>query len=387
MFRRSLATIALPLLLAAPALAQNSANKDAVIKSQKESFRVETITTGLENPWALAFLPDGRMLVTERPGRLRIVGKDGKLSDPVANVPKVAAVGQGGLLDIVLAPDFSQSHRLYFTFAEPRGANGAVNPNSTSAASARFVEDKGTAKLEDIKVIFRQEPAYGGGFHFGSRIAIARDGTLFITTGERNLKTPSQDLMQDLGKVIHINADGTIPKDNPFIGRKDARPEIWSYGHRNIQGAAIHPVTGKLWINEHGPKGGDEINIPLAGKNYGWPVIGFGVDYSGAVIHDSTAKPGMEQPIYHWTPSIAPSGMAFYTADAFPGWRGNLFNGALVLTHLNRLELDGEKVVKEERLLEDLKLRIRDVRQGPDGYLYLLSDAKNGKLLRLVPAK
>jgi glucose/arabinose dehydrogenase len=305
----------------------------------------------------------------------------------VANLPKVAAVGQGGLLDIVLAPDFSQSHRLYFTFAEPRGANGAVNPNSTSAASARFVEDKGTAKLEDVKVIFRQEPAAGGGFHFGSRIAIARDGTLFITTGERNLKTPSQDLKQDLGKVIHINADGTIPKDNPFVGRKDARPEIWSYGHRNIQGAAIHPSTGKLWINEHGPKGGDEINIPLAGKNYGWPVIGFGVDYSGAVIHESTEKPGMEQPIHHWTPSIAPSGMAFYTADAFPNWRGNLFSGALALTHLNRIELDGEKVVKEERLLGDLGLRIRDVRQGPDGYLYLLSDARNGKLLRLVPAK
>jgi glucose/arabinose dehydrogenase len=381
MFKHSLAAAALFLSLAAPALAQD------VIKSQKESFRVETIASGLENPWALAFLPDGRMLVTERPGRLRIVSKDGKLSDPVANLPKVAAVGQGGLLDIVLAPDFSQSHRLYFTFAEPRGANGAVNPNSTSAASARFVEDKGTAKLEDVKVIFRQEPAAGGGFHFGSRIAIARDGTLFITTGERNLKTPSQDLKQDLGKVIHINADGTIPKDNPFVGRKDARPEIWSYGHRNIQGAAIHPSTGKLWINEHGPKGGDEINIPLAGKNYGWPVIGFGVDYSGAVIHESTEKPGMEQPIYHWTPSIAPSGMAFYTADAFPNWRGNLFSGALALTHLNRIELDGEKVVKEERLLGDLGLRIRDVRQGPDGYLYLLSDARNGKLLRLVPAK
>jgi glucose/arabinose dehydrogenase len=382
MFKHSLAAIALPLSLAVPALAQ-----DAVVKSQKESFRVETIASGLENPWALAFLPDGRMLVTERPGRLRIVGKDGKLSDPVANVPKVAAVGQGGLLDIVLAPDFSQSRRLYFTFAEPRGANGAVNPNSTSAASARLVEDKGAARLEDVKVIFRQEPAYGGGFHFGSRIAIARDGTLFITTGERNLKTPSQDLMQDLGKVIRINADGTIPNDNPFAGRKDARPEIWSYGHRNIQGAAIHPATGKLWINEHGPKGGDEINIPAAGKNYGWPVIGFGVDYSGAVIHESTSKPGMEQPIHHWTPSIAPSGMAFYTADAFPNWRGNLFSGALALTHLNRIELDGEKVVKEERLLGDLGLRIRDVRQGPDGNLYLLSDARNGKLLRLVPAK
>src|SRR5581483_7293786 len=265
--------------------------------------------------------------------------------------------------------------------------NGAGNPNSTAAASARLVEEKDTAKLEDVKVIFRQEPAYPGGFHFGSRIAIARDGTLFITTGERNLKTTAQDLKQDLGKIIRINADGSIPKDNPFAGRKDARPEIWSYGHRNIQGAAIHPVSGKLWINEHGPKGGDEINIPEKGKNYGWPVIGFGVDYSGAIIHESTSKPGMEQPIYHWTPSIAPSGMAFYTADAFPNWRGSLFNGALALTHLNRLELDGEKVVKEERLLSNLNERIRDVRQGPDGYLYLLTDARDGKLLRLVPAK
>lgn len=382
MFTQRAFLIAVSLLLAAPALAQGN-----VVKSEKENFRIETIATGLQNPWALAFLPDGRMLVTERPGRLRIVSKDGKLSPPVAGLPPVTAVGQGGLLDIVLAPDFSQSHVLYFSFAEPRGPNGAVNPSSTSVASARFVEDKGTAKLEDVKVIFRQQPAYPGGFHFGSRIAIARDGTLFITTGERNLKTPSQDLKQDLGKVVHINADGSIPKDNPFIGRKDARPEIWSYGHRNVQGAAIHPVTGKLWINDHGPKGGDEINIPAKGKNYGWPVIGFGVDYSGAVIHESSSKSGMEQPIYHWTPSIAPSGMAFYTADAFPNWRGNLFSGALALTHLNRLELDGEKVVKEERLLVDLKLRIRDVRQGPDGFLYLLSDARNGKLLRLVPAK
>lgn len=374
------------LLFAAPALAQGSA-KNAVVKSEKADFRVETVATGLEHPWAVAFLPDGRMLVTERPGRLRIVGKDGKLSPPVPGLPKIAAVGQGGLLDIALAPDFTQSHTIYFTFAEPRGPNGAVNPNSTSAASARFVEEKGEARLEDVKVIFRQQPAYPGGFHFGSRIAIARDGTLFITTGERNLKTPAQDLKQDLGKVIHINPDGSIPKDNPFVGRKDARPEIWSYGHRNIQGAAIHPVSGKLWEVEHGPKGGDEIDIPEKGKNYGWPAIGFGVDYSGAKIHESAHRQGMEQPIYHWTPSIAPSGMSFYTADAFPKWRGNLFIGALALTHLNRLELDGEKVVKEERLLGDMNLRIRDVRQGPDGFLYLLTDSRNGKLLRLVPAK
>jgi glucose/arabinose dehydrogenase len=382
MSHRQIPLILSLLLASAPALAQSD-----IVKSEKENFRIETIATGLQNPWALAFLPDGRMLVTERPGPMRIVSKDGKLSPPVTGVPPVAAVGQGGLLDVVLAPDFSQSHVLYFAYAEPRGSNGAINPNGTTVASARLVEEKDTAKLEDVKIIFRQEPAYPGGFHFGSRIAIARDGTLFITTGERNLKTSAQDLKQDLGKVIRINADGSIPKDNPFAGRKDARPEIWSYGHRNIQGAAIHPVSGKLWINEHGPKGGDEINIPEKGKNYGWPVIGFGVDYSGAVIHESTSKPGMEQPIYYWVPSIAPSGMAFYTGDTFPNWRGNLFIGALALTHLNRLELDGEKVVKEERLLADRKWRIRDVRQGPDGFLYLLTDSRDGKLLRLVPAK
>jgi aldose sugar dehydrogenase len=368
--------------LASPALAQGD-----VVKSEKADFRVETAASGLEHPWSLAFLPDGRMLVTERPGRLRILDKGGKLSPPVEGVPAVAAVGQGGLLDIVLAPDFAQSRIVYFSFAEPRGPAGAVNPNGTSLASARFLEEGGKAKLADVNVIFRQEPAVEGGFHFGSRIAIARDGTLFLTTGERNLKTPAQDLTGHLGKVIRVGADGSVPPDNPFVGNKDAKPEIWSYGHRNIQAAAIHPTSGKLWIVEHGPKGGDEINVPEKGKNYGWPVIGYGVDYSGAKIHESTHKEGMEQPIYYWVPSIAPSGMAFYTGDAFPGWKGNLFVGALVLTHLERLELDGEKIVKEERLLTNLGLRIRDVRQAPDGTLWLLTDANDGKVLHIVPAK
>jgi aldose sugar dehydrogenase len=368
--------------LASPALAQSD-----VVKSEKADFRVETVASGLEHPWSLTFLPDGRMLVTERPGRLRILDKGGKLSPPVEGVPAVAAVGQGGLLDIVLASDFAQSRTVYFSFAEPRGSAGAVNPNGTSLASARFLEEGGNAKLADVNVIFRQEPAIEGGFHFGSRIAIARDGTLFLTTGERNLKTPAQDLTGHLGKVIRVRADGSVPPDNPFVGSKDAKPEIWSYGHRNIQAAAIHPASGKLWIVEHGPKGGDEINVPEKGKNYGWPVIGYGVDYSGAKIHESTHKDGMEQPIYYWVPSIAPSGMAFYTGDAFPGWKGNLFVGALVLTHLNRLELDGEKIIKEERLLTDLGLRIRDVRQAPDGTLWLLTDARDGKVLHIVPAK
>jgi glucose/arabinose dehydrogenase len=360
---------------------------DSGVKSEKVTFRVETVISGLDHPWSLAFLPDGRMLVTERPGRLRILDKDGKLSPPVEGVPAVAAVGQGGLLDIVPAPDFAQSRVVYFSFAEPRGPNGAVNPNSTSLASARFLEEDGKARLADVKVIFRQEPAVEGGLHFGARIAIAQDGTLFLTTGERNLKTPAQDLTGDLGKVIRVRIDGSVPPDNPFAGNKNARPEIWSYGHRNIQGAAIHPVTGKLWIVEQGPKGGDEINIPEKGKNYGWPVIGYGVDYSGAPIHESTHKEGMEQPIYYWVPSVGPSGMAFYTGDAFPGWKGNLFVGALALTHLERLELDGEKIVKEERLLADLAYRIRDVRQAPDGTLWLLTDGRDGKVLHIVPAK
>jgi glucose/arabinose dehydrogenase len=327
------------------------------------------------------------MLVSERPGRLRILERVGKLSPPVDGVPAVAAVGQGGLLDIVLAPDFNESRIVYFSFAEPRGPAGAVNPNSTSLASARFLEEDGKARLADVKVIFRQEPAVEGGLHFGARIAVARDGTLFLTTGERNLKSAAQNLHGHLGKIIRVRADGAAPPDNPFVGRKDAKPEIWSYGHRNIQGAAIHPKSGRLWIVEQGPKGGDEINVPEKGKNYGWPVIGYGVDYSGAKIHESTRKEGMEQPIHYWVPSIGPSGMAFYTGGAFPGWKGNLFVGALALTHLERLELDGEKIVKEERLLSDLGQRIRDVRQAPDGTLWLLTDARDGKVLHIVPAK
>ena len=375
--------IALSILLAfiaAPALAQD---KGDVIASAKEKFRVETVARGLDHPWGLAFLPDGRMLVTERPGRLRILARDGKLSPPVAGVPPVAAVGQGGLLDVVLAPDFATSKKIYFSYGEPRDGGN----NGTSVAHARLVEEKGVARLDDLKVIFRQEPAVRSGFHFGARLAFARDGNLFVTLGERNLKPTAQDLSNHQGKVVRIRPDGAVPPDNPFVGRADAKPEIWSYGHRNPQSAAIHPATGKLWVVEHGPRGGDEINVPLAGKNYGWPVIGYGIDYSGAKIHESTHKEGMEQPIHHWTPSIAPSGMAFYTGDAFPGWRGNLFVGALALTHLNRLELDGEKIVKEERLLANFGDRIRDVRQGPDGALWLLTDATDGKVLRLAPAK
>jgi aldose sugar dehydrogenase len=372
--------IAVPILaafLSTPVLAQPA----DLMSSEKAQFRVETMAAGLENPWAIAFLPDGRKLITERPGRLRLLDTEGRLAE-VAGVPEVAAAGQGGLLDLVLAPDFEKSRRIYFTFAEPRGV-----VNGTAVAHAHLAEEGNNAKLEDISVIFRMEPGRGGGFHFGSRLAFAPDGNLFVTLGERNALQPAQDLTGHLGKVVRIAPDGSVPKDNPFANREDARPEIWSYGHRNPQGAAIHPASGKLWINEHGARGGDEINIPEGGKNYGWPVISYGRHYSGAKIGEGTHKEGMEQPIYYWDPSIGPSGMAFYTGDAFPAWRGNLFIGSLPLRHLQRLELDGEKVVHEERLLVGLGERIRDVRQAPDGTIWVLTDARGGRALRLSPAK
>jgi glucose/arabinose dehydrogenase len=373
---KSIAVSFLAFFFAAPVLAQPV----DVMSSEKTQFKVETMASGLENPWAIAFLPDGRKLITERPAKLRLLDKDGKLSE-VPGVPEVAAVGQGGLLDIVLAPDFEKSRRIYFTFAEPRGI-----VNGTAVAHARLAGEGTNSKLEDVTVIFRMEPGRGGGFHFGSRLAFAPDGNLFVTLGERNAMQPAQDLTGHLGKVVRIAPDGSVPKDNPFVKREDARPEIWSYGHRNPQGAAINPASGKLWINEHGARGGDEINIPQAGKNYGWPVISYGRHYSGAKIGEGTQKEGMEQPIHYWDPSIGPSGMAFYTGDAIPAWKGNLFIGAMPLRHLQRLELDGEKVVHEERLLIGLGERIRDVRQAPDGTIWVLTDGRSGRALRLSPA-
>jgi aldose sugar dehydrogenase len=346
----------------------------------KSGYDVETVAGGLVHPWALQFLSDGRMLVTERPGRLRLVAKDGALSPAIEGVPKVVAIDQAGLLDVALDPDFDRNGLVYLTFSEPRG-DGL---NGTSVARGRLVLAGVGGKLEDIRIIFRQQPASTGGLHFGSRIAFADDGTLFVTLGERFQRDFAQDLSRHWGKVVRIRPDGQIPADNPTFS-PPAAPGIWSYGHRNPQSAAIHPTTRKLWIVEHGPKGGDEINVPLKGRNYGWPVIGYGIDYSGAKIHDSTHRDGMEQPIYHWTPSIAPSGMAFYTGDKFPGWQGNLFVGALAGRHLARLVLDGETIVAEERLLTELGERIRDVRQGPDGFLYVLTDSPNGRILRLRP--
>ncbi|MBL8665143.1 MAG: PQQ-dependent sugar dehydrogenase [Candidatus Odyssella sp.] len=349
-------------------------------RTEKHEVRAVAVAKGLAHPWGLAFLPDGRMLVTERPGRMRIVSPDGRISRPVEGVPEVYARGQGGLLDVTLHPDFARNRLVYFTYAEPGPGGGG-----TAAAFARLSDDG--ARLENLKVIFRMEPKTEGGLHFGSRLVFARDGRVFITIGERGQMDLAQDISVNRGQVIRLEADGRVPADNPFVNRHGARPEIWSYGHRNPQGAAIHPETGKLWTVEHGPAGGDEINIPLAGRNYGWPVIGIGKHYDGRPIGVGTHKEGMEQPVYNWDPQIAPSGMAFYTGDKFPAWRGNLLVALLMTQALVRLELSGERVVREERMLRGVGQRLRHVRQGPDGFVYLLTDESDGQILRLEPAR
>jgi glucose/arabinose dehydrogenase len=351
--------------------------------SSAGNLKVETVVSGLAHPWALAFLPDGRMLVTERAGRLRVVTRDGKLSPPVAGVPRVFAVSQGGLHDVVPDRGFATNRTIYFCYAEPAERGGG----RTSLARARLV-DESAPRLDDLKVIFRQEGPLSSGNHFGCRIAQTPDGNLFLTMGDHfGPRNEAQNLANHIGKIVRITPDGSVPEDNPFVGKPGAKPEIWSYGHRNSQGAALHPVTGKLWMHEHGPRGGDEINIPEAGKNYGWPVIGLGIDYSGARIHSATQRAGMEQPVWHWVPSIAPSGMAFYSSSLFPAWRGNLFVGALAGQILVRLEVDGDKVIKEERLLQALGQRIRDVREGPDGAIWLVTDSAAGRVLRVSPAQ
>jgi len=367
-------SVGLLLALLAAAMVSGPVAAETVYKSEHYRLRLVTVAKGLEHPWSFAFLPDGRILVTERPGRLRIVGPGEKLSAPVKGVPRVYARGQGGLLDVILDPDFATNRVIYLSYAEP-GRGGA----GTAVARATLKD----GALNNLKVIFRQTPKAGTSRHFGSRLVIARDGTLFITVGERGQRERAQDPSVNRGQVVRINRDGTVPKDNPFFGKKGYRPEIWSYGHRNPQGAALHPVTGKLWTVEHGARGGDEINVPLPGRNYGWPVIAYGRHYWGGKIGEGTHKAGMEQPIHYWDPSIAPSGMAFYTGDKYPKWKGNVFVGALSFQLLSRLVLDGEKVVKEERLFKAFRERIRDVRQGPDGYLYMLTDSDEGRLLRI----
>lgn len=376
MLRPAIAALS-TLLLVNPAAAEQT---NAPAPTTPSKVKVETIAEGLANPWGLQFLPDGRALITEKPGTLRIVGKDGSKSDAIAGPPKVVDIDQGGLLDVRLAPDFATSGTIYLSYAEARDGN----KNGTSVASAKLVLDGKGGKLDDVKVIFRQEPAYASGYHFGSRIVIANDGTLFVTLGERNfLRAEAQNPANHIGKVVHINADGSPAANNPK--QPGWAPEVWSIGHRNLQGAALDPATGELWTVEHGAKGGDELNTPKAGKNYGWPVITYGVDYSGAKIGEGKAKDGMEQAVYYWVPSIATSGLTFYTGDLFPEWKGNLFVGGLKATQLQRLVLKDGAVVAAEVLLKDEGDRIRDVRQGPDGALWVLTDDQDGKLLRLSP--
>ncbi|WP_370807566.1 PQQ-dependent sugar dehydrogenase [Simplicispira lacusdiani] len=341
----------------------------------------EPVAGGLQHPWAVAFLPDGRFLVTERPGRLRVVAADGRVQPPVRGLPAVAAGGQGGLLDLVLDAGFTHNRRLYFCFSEPAGEGGG---NSTALARATLSPD--ASALQDVKVIFSQQPKVASNLHFGCRIVQAPDGHLFLALGERyHRKDDAQKLDNHHGKVVRIQPDGGMPADNPLRGRPGALPEIWSWGHRNPQGATWGP-DGRLWVHEHGPQGGDEINRPEPGRNYGWPAVTHGENYGGGKIGEGTAKPGMEPPLHYWVPSIAPSGMAFLTSERYgPDWRDSLFVGSLKFGRLHRLELQDGKVVREERLLEDLGERIRDVRQGPDGWLYLLTDSPDGRLLRLRP--
>jgi len=356
---------------------------DRIVATAGLSLRVKTFASGLVHPWSLAFLPDGRMLVTERPGRLRLVSPDGALSAPLAGVPAVDAKGQGGLLDVALHPDFARNGLIYLSYAE---ADGGVN--GTAIARGRLMED-GAPGLSELKVIFRQFPKVDGRNHYGSRLVFDRSGYLWATLGERQTdenRKRAQDLGTHFGKVIRLKDDGSVPDDNPFVGQPGAQPEIWSYGHRNPQGMAIHPDTGVVWTHEHGPRGGDALNTPRRGGNYGWPIATYGREYSGAAIFTGDHYPQQfVEPLYFWTPSIAPSGMAFYTGDAIPKWRGSLLIGALAGERLVRLEMDGDRVMREEHLLRDLGMRIRDVRVAPDGKVYLLTDAAKAEILRLGP--
>jgi len=351
------------------------------------AFDVVTVAEGLANPWGLEFLPDGRMLLTERAGQLRIVTADGARSDPVAGPPMVDGRGQGGLLDVALDPAFAENRMIYWSFSEPR-EGGA---NNTAVARGRLV-DGAAPRLEDVEVIYHQAPSLDSPLHFGSRLVFSRDGTLFVTQGDRSItpgRMQAQQMDSLIGKIVRINRDGSIPEDNPFVGRDGVRPEIWSIGHRNVQGATLHPETGELWEVEHGTRGGDELNVSRKGLDYGWPTIAYGIEYQGGPILDGIqARAGMEQPRYYWDPVIAPSGMTFYTGSLFPAWRGSLFIGGLGSTNLVRLTVEGDRVTGEERLLQDLqpqRERIRDVVQGPEGALYILTDGGSGRLLKLVP--
>ena len=357
---------------------------DRTVATAGSSVRVETFAAGLVHPWGLAILPDGRFLVTERPGRLRLVASDGKLSSPLVGVPQVDARGQGGLLDVVPHPNFASNNMVYLTFSEAgQGGNG------TAIARGRL-ETGDTPRLANVEVIFRQLPKVASTGHFGSRLAFDPQGYLWATLGERQtneFRKLAQDLGTHMGKVIRLHDDGRVPPDNPFVGNSSARPEIWSYGHRNPQGMAVHPQTGIVWTHEHGPRGGDAVNTPRRGGNHGWPIATYGREYWGGTIFSGDKYPQQfVEPLHHWTPSIAPSGMAFYASDAIAGWRGSLLIGGLSGQRLVRLEMDGDKVVREEHLLREFDLRIRDVRVAGDGAVYLLTDEEKGEILRLTPA-
>jgi glucose/arabinose dehydrogenase len=400
-------SVAAALLWGSPALAQSDGTRAPVQTAQPnapgqspafagqtrapqpaESARVrsQTVASGLPQLWAMEFLPDGRALVTAKHGAMHIVGAGGKAGPPLSGLPEIDARGQGGLLDVALAPDFAQSHMIYFSFSEPRGGRA----NGTSVARARLETDsQGGGRLSGTEVIFRQTPAYAGTKHFGSRLAFAPDGTLFVTVGERSdtpIRDQAQDISSGLGKVFRINPDGSVPADNPFVGRAGAQPEIWSYGHRNLQSATVD-AQGRLWTVEHGPRGGDELNRPRAGRNYGWPVITYGINYNGAPIGDGiTSKAGMEQPVYYWDPVIAPSGMAAYEADAIPQWKGALLVGGLQSRGLVVLRMDGDRVATEEWV--PLGARVRDVRIGPDGAVYAVTEERGAgsSIVRIAPA-
>ena len=347
--------------------------------SRQADFSLKEIVQGLDHPWGMAFLPDGDILITERSGQLRIV-RDGQLDpDPIRGLPEIYVSGQGGLLDITLHPRYSENKLVYFSFSA-QDIEGA----GTEIARGRFAEDS----LEQVETIFVAEPKTSGRNHYGSRIVFGPDGTLLITVGDRySYMQEAQNPSNHLGSTLRINDDGSVPDDNPFVSQPSAKPEVYSYGHRNSQGLTIRPGLNQIWSHEHGPRGGDEVNIIRPGANYGWPAITYGIDYSGAIISELTEAPGMEQPVVYWDPSIAPSGMSFYDGTDFPEWRGDLFIGALKDTHLRRLELDGDTVIEQEELLKELDQRIRDVRQGPDGFLYVLTDSStpNGKLFRIEP--
>jgi aldose sugar dehydrogenase len=348
------------------------------LETAQAQSRTEVVASGLEHPWAMAFLPDGRMVVTERAGRMRILGLDGRVGEPLEGLPAVDAAGQCGLLDVVADPAFAQNRHLYWTYAEA-GEGG----NGVAVARGRLEGQR----LVDVQVLFRQLPKVSSRLHCGSRLVVARDGTLFVGLGDRySRKDDAQNPDNHLGKVVRITAQAGVPADNPFIARAGHRPEVWSLGHRNIQGAALHPGTGEVWMVEHGPQGGDEVNVVESGRNYGWPLVTYGRNYgTGTSIGEEGPRAGFEQPLTRWVPSIAPSGMAFVTSDRYPGWKGSLLVGALRGQMVVWLTLDGRRVVAEQRLLQNLGERIRDVRQGPDGLVYLLTDSPRGQVLRWVP--